>query len=157
MKRKGGFTFIELVIAVTILAILAAVAIPTFQNIQTQARNAVLKGVVGSVRVALMLYRMNEVVSGREGAWPWPNGDRVMDVEDGGVLSRHVMANGNLPDNPWARDAGKTDPDSMGWYFNCNPQGTLEPTDFAWIYDQCNGGFWANTNANGGPITENNF
>lgn len=48
MHKSKGFTLIELVIVIIVLAILAAVAIPRFINIQSDARVAVIKGVAGN-------------------------------------------------------------------------------------------------------------
>lgn len=56
MKRSvRGFTLIELVVAITVIAILAAVALPRYINLQTQARVAKLSAIYGSVRSAAAL------------------------------------------------------------------------------------------------------
>ncbi len=48
-KNSKGFTLIELVMVIVILAILAAVAVPRFINLQGDARVSTAKGVAGAI------------------------------------------------------------------------------------------------------------
>ncbi|MFA7239310.1 MAG: prepilin-type N-terminal cleavage/methylation domain-containing protein [Sulfuricellaceae bacterium] len=55
MKRQSGFTLIEMVAVIIILAILAAVAFPRFTNLTAKARLSALHGLVGGLRSAVVL------------------------------------------------------------------------------------------------------
>ncbi|MET2949488.1 type II secretion system protein [Vibrio owensii] len=66
MKRKSGFTLIELVVVIVILGILAVTAAPRFLNIQDDAREARLEGMKGAIASALGIGYGKMAIAGLE-------------------------------------------------------------------------------------------
>ena len=66
MRNQKGFTLIELVVVMVILALLAAVAVPKFIELQKQAEAASVQNVLGSVRSALSLRVARALVNGED-------------------------------------------------------------------------------------------
>jgi len=88
MCRRGsesGFTLIELVIVIVILGILAAVAIPKYEDMREQARVATLKGQLGSIRSAIAIQYARNALNG---AATFP------------TLNGAIFADGNVPKEP---------------------------------------------------------
>ena len=67
-NKQGGFSFVELVIALLIVAILVAVVILVTQGFFSKARESALDGDLHSVQTAVDTYAI------QSGKWPTANG-----------------------------------------------------------------------------------
>ena len=68
MKRKFGFTLLELVIVIVILGILAVVAVPKYLQIQSDARKADLHQLAGTLQSTSVTVNAKAMISGKETA-----------------------------------------------------------------------------------------
>lgn len=66
MKRENGFTLIELVICIIILATLPAVASVKYINIKTEGRNNTLAGIRGQIESQIPIIYSKLAISGLE-------------------------------------------------------------------------------------------
>jgi prepilin-type N-terminal cleavage/methylation domain-containing protein len=83
--KQKGFTLIELIIVIVIIGILAAVAIPKYEDMREQARTATLKGQLGAIRSAIAIQYARNALNG---AATFP------------TLNGAIFADGNVPKEP---------------------------------------------------------
>ena len=60
MNKKGGFTLIELMVVISIIGFLAAIAIPRFANITESAKVAQIQANKRTIETALQMYMIKE-------------------------------------------------------------------------------------------------
>jgi len=103
MKKKKGFTLIELVMVMILLGILAIVAIPKYFDLQSDARTAAEQGVVGGVRAGIYTYFAKNV------AFPGSlDAANVTSCGSSNTCFDTVLAQGGVQTNDWAKTSSNT-------------------------------------------------
>ncbi|MHC5004919.1 MAG: type II secretion system protein [Planctomycetota bacterium] len=131
--RRTGFTLIELIAVIVVLAILAGVALPKYFDYAAQARESATKGTLGGVRAALANFYANTALT--EGAARYPTHTEMTTL--GTVMQEP------LPENPYNDDNSVRDADTT-WSPTPGAAQATSGTN-GWAYDQTNGKFWANS------------
>lgn len=138
MRMRGAFTFIEVLIVVVILGILAMIVVPQFSEATTDARLNSLQTTLQVVRAQLQVYRMQHgdalptspaTFEAQMTLASKPDGTTAPPGTTGFVLGPYLQA---IPDNPYTRS-------------NTVGSGAVGTSD--WFYDGSSGQFRANHDA----------
>ena len=135
---QGGFTLIELVIIIVVLGILAAAAIPKYQDITSEAKEASCRAALGSLRSGITIFYANAAVTTGTATWPTLAQLEAPDT---------VMMQ-SIPRNPYQSDSNAPDSVVTGV-----TKGTIVGVRGGWAYRASTGEIWPNTNVAG----ENNW
>lgn len=112
--KKRGLALAGYIIVIIILAVLAAVTLPTFHTLQEDARRSAVRGALKEIRSCIAIWHAKTLASGSTGRFPT--------LEE---LNKSVMPFG-VPANPYNRSsavaAGSSErPDaSVGWIYDAS-------------------------------------
>ncbi len=138
MRNPAGFTLIELVIIIVVLGILAAVAIPKYFDMVSDAKESACRGALGGLRSAVSIWYAKEALE--TGTASWPPIDSLQTV---GIVMEQ-----SIPPNPYQSDDSAPDSIVTGV-----TKGTTVGSRGGWAYNPSTGEIWPNTSVAG----ENNW
>lgn len=164
--RQRGFTIIEMIMVILLIAILASVAIPQFLDFRAEAKNAATQNALGVMRTGIALQYGQQLLrcSTIAGQWPELAALNANDITSGTHCTAgdipeteevKFVAGPTLPNNPWTDPAISTVAACVGAACTAtdkcaqkcdNTAGT--PDVGGWCYDVATGTIWANSSAN---------
>jgi prepilin-type N-terminal cleavage/methylation domain-containing protein len=89
-KQTKGFTLIELIVVITILGLLAVLALPAYINLTTTAKQKTYESTVGTIKAAVSLQKADSIVSGTDPDDAWP-----------ATVSATYFEDQSIPNNPY--------------------------------------------------------
>ena len=129
-QSETGFTLIETIIVIVVIGILATVAVPTLQDMSTDAKIGSCKQSLMAFRSAISIWQANNIA--KTGVSAYPTRDSLATV--GVVMIQQ------LPANPFQLKTNAPDSIVTGV-----TRGLIVGTRGGWAYKQSTGEIWPNT------------
>jgi MSHA pilin protein MshA len=155
MLRKNnnkGFTMIELLMVIMLVAILGAVALPQFLDFRTEGKVAAAQSIVSSIRSGIKLQYSQQILrcGGSNGAWPTLAAVSGNNIALGAFCTISTVTNASerrfidqaeVPANPFGTSTVAACTNTTG----ATKCAAAAATPGGWCYNASSGDFWANT------------
>lgn len=135
-KKTLGFTLIELIMVIVILGILAAVAIPKFFNLSTDANTSARDGVVGGIRAGIQTYVADPANTSHGWATDLDGLGAAICGPGTGACFDNVLAQGGIITTDWEKTVNNSGAGAIDTYI-FKP---LDP-DTTYTYNNASGQF----------------
>lgn len=118
MRKKAGFTLIELIMVIVIIGILAAIAIPKFVDLSSQAKQSATRGALGAIRSAVAIAYAENATAGNA---QFPS-----------AITTDLFSNAQIPTNQLNGNSGTVATSAV-------PDGTATHSTAGWWYISASG------------------
>lgn len=108
MWRRDGFTLLELVLVITIIGVLVAVAVQRLLILRVEAERAAVEQVLGGLRAAVAIHTLSLITSGRDA--------ELSDLSDSNPMEYLLEAPFNYRGEVAVGTGQQVEPGS--WYFD---------------------------------------
>jgi len=154
---QRGFTLIEILMVLVLVAVLSAVALNAFINFRTEARDAALRSDLAALRagIASQYAQMQLRCGTNPGVFPAKASLTANNIADGSstctttmvtIAAERAFVQGRIPDNPWDSPLSNVITACAdcvrGDATYCDGTGTATE---AWCYNAATGEIWADS------------
>ena len=104
IRDQRGFTLIEIIMVIVLLGIIAAIAIPKYIDLRTEAADATASGIVGAIVSSASIGYADLVTHGSDSTFPV-----FTTLHNSYLQAQNITLNASLLDNHWTADIGGQD------------------------------------------------